>query len=287
MKGRAIAHGAVSIVNAISIGKGAALGVNLSTEAEVELEPKSGKSNIQCDVSNADCSFFTEAVVREVLSKYSRSGYNIVVKTKSQIPVARGLKSSSAASNALVLATLSALNQTEDDLRIINLGVNASLKAGVTITGAFDDASASFFGGLVVTDNNARRIIRMEPAPDDIIVIIYIPKNRMFTKDFDRSRIMPFKQEVSEAFELALEGDYWKAMTLNGQIHSNALGLTLNPAQDALESGALAAGLSGTGPAVAAVCRQNVAEEIKVRWRKLSGKTLVTSVNNSKACRIC
>ncbi len=84
------------------------------------------------------------------------------VKTSSTLPVASGLSSSSATSNAVVIATANALmneyqfkSRSKDfnELDLLNMGVDASLEAGVTITGAFDDASASYFGGLTITNN--------------------------------------------------------------------------------------------------------------------------------------
>ena len=79
------------------------------------------------------------------------------IKTQSNIPIARGLKSSSVAANATALATTAALGKTLDDLEIIKLGVEAAFDAKVTVTGAFDDACASYFGGIVITDNSETR----------------------------------------------------------------------------------------------------------------------------------
>ena len=42
------------------------------------------------------------------------------------------------------------------------MAIDASLDAGVTITGSFDDATASYFGGVVVTDNKNREFIIKE-----------------------------------------------------------------------------------------------------------------------------
>lgn len=287
LKGYAVAHGAVSIVNAISIGKGAALGVGLKTEAEVKLERCRGRGSMIFRGDAEEDPVVAEAAVKEVLNRYGGGEFDVTVSTKSQIPAGKGLKSSSAASNTVALATLSALGKKAENLKVVNLGVDASLKAGVTITGAFDDACASFFGGFVVTDNLARRIIRREPIPEDLWVVIYVPEEKMYTKDFDKSKIMPFKDTVFEAYELARKGDYWKAMILNGRTHSSALGLTLEPAQTALNSGALAAGLSGTGPAVAAVCLRETVETVEAIWRELPGGIIVTAVNNSKAEGVC
>jgi shikimate kinase len=77
------------------------------------------------------------------------------VRTESEVPMAAGLKSSSAAANATVLAALDALGVADEVSReeACRLGVRAAREAGVTVTGAFDDASASMLGGVTVTDN--------------------------------------------------------------------------------------------------------------------------------------
>ncbi len=59
----------------------------------------------------------------------------------------------------MALATTAALGEMVDDFEIVNLGVDAAFDAKVTVTGAFDDACASYFGGVVVTDNLERKIV--------------------------------------------------------------------------------------------------------------------------------
>lgn len=73
----------------------------------------------------------------------------IEISTKSDLPPASGLSSSSALSNAVTLATSELIVDEFDkkpmnDLEIVNLAIDSSLEAGVTITGAFDDATASY-----------------------------------------------------------------------------------------------------------------------------------------------
>ena len=107
-----------------------------------------------------------EIFAHKFLDKY-HSDSGIYLKTISTLPVASGLSSSSATSNAVVMATLEALFReglVEMDklgpMEILKMGIDASLEAGVTITGAMDDASASFFGGLSITNNPAGQSIR-------------------------------------------------------------------------------------------------------------------------------
>jgi len=41
-----------------------------------------------------------------------------------------------------------------NDIEILNVGVDASIETKVSLTGAYDDACACYYGGFVVTDNH-------------------------------------------------------------------------------------------------------------------------------------
>ena len=195
-----------------------------------------------------------EKTVARVLQKFGlEKSFGAKIKTQSNIPIARGLKSSSVAANATALATIAALEKTLDDLEIVKLGVEAAFDAKVTVTGAFDDACASYFGGIVITDNLKREIIKQLPLPDDLVVLFHVPPQKAYTANSNVSRLRTVKPLVEIAFERALEGKVWEALTLNGLIYSSASNLNPSIAIDALAAGAVAAGLCGKGPAVTAV----------------------------------
>ena len=99
-KGYAWACGAATVLNAVATWKGAAFGIDLKTRAEVELN---NSGDILGDVPGVDTRLI-EACVRRVLERFGYD-YGAVVRTDSEIPVAGGLKSSSTAANAAVLAT--------------------------------------------------------------------------------------------------------------------------------------------------------------------------------------
>ena len=281
--GRAVAYGAVTIVNAIACGYGAALGVDLWTEATVELtdNPNVVEGKIVNDPSES--TRLIEKTVKRIL-RYFRleDKFGAYVETKSNIPIARGLKSSSVAANAISLATLSALDRTLDDLTVVKLGVEASIDAGVTVTGAFDDASASYFGNITVTDNLKRRILKTFK-PEIKNVLIYVPEEKYYTVDSDVSKMRVFEKEVKAIHRLALEGDYWTAMTLNGILYSSILGFSPEVAISAIENGAVAAGLSGKGPAVAAVVSDRDLARVERAWSELEGRVIQAKINRRKA----
>jgi shikimate kinase len=66
-------------------------------------------------------------------------------------------------------------------------------------------------------------------------------------------------------------------------IYSSALGYNPNIAIEALMAGALASGLSGTGPSVAAVVKKEKIRCVEEAWQIYEGDILRANVNNEKA----
>ena len=284
LTGRAVAYGAITVINAISCGLGAALGVELKTEAYVELTDRPGRIEGKILSDPEESTILIEKAVSKVLEYFGlQDEYGAYVETRSNIPIARGLKSSSVAANAIVLAVLDALEEKIDDMTILNLGVDAAIDAGVTITGAFDDASASYFGGLTITDNRRREMLKHIRDIKQYPVLIHVPEGKIYTSRSDVRRMRIIAEEVRALHRMALRGDYWQAMTLNGIIYSEILGFDVGMAIDALENGALAAGLSGTGPAVAAVVPEENIDDVRETWSKREGRLIETKINLKKA----
>jgi len=284
LTGRAVAYGAITVINAISCGLGAALGVELKTEAYVELTDRPGRIEGKILSDPGESTILIEKAVSKVLEYFGlQDEYGAYVETRSNIPIARGLKSSSVAANAIVLAVLDALEEEIDDMTILNLGVDAAIDAGVTITGAFDDASASYFGGLTITDNRRREMLKHIRDIKQYPVLIHVPEGKIYTSRSDVRRMRIIAEEVRALHRMALRGDYWQAMTLNGIIYSEILGFDAGMAIDALENGALAAGLSGTGPAVAAVVPEENIDDVRETWSKREGRLIETKINLKKA----
>ncbi len=280
----AIAHGAATIVNAIALGKGAAFGVDLWTKAEVELtyEPYVFKAEITSDPKES--TVLIEKTVCRVLQKFSlEKSFGAKIKTWSNIPIAKGLKSSSVAANAVALASIAALGKTLPDFDVVNLGIDAAFDSKVTVTGAFDDACASYFGGTIITDNLNRKIVKKLPFDEDLIVLFHVPSEKSYTADSNVKRLQTIKPLVEVAYNEALKGNVWGALTLNGLIYSSASGYNPTIAVDALAAGAIAAGLCGKGPAVTAVTPNDKVDLVIAALRKYGGEILKTHLNSEKA----
>ena len=268
--------GAATILNAVATWKGSAFGICLKTTSEVELD---GSSEVRGDIPGIDATLVVRCV-ELVLAKFGLECGG-VVRTRSEIPVASGLKSSSTAANAAVLATLDAIGEEMDLIEAAKIGVAAAREAGVTITGALDDALASMLGGVVVTDNRNMKLLKRERLESDVLLLV--PENRLFSKDTDirRSRLIAPLAEV--AYDLAIKGDYGRAMTLNGFIYCNALGLSPEPLLLALEAGAFGTSLSGTGPSYAALVSADNIDVLESMWSTFGGRVIKTKVNNNPA----
>ncbi len=280
----AVAHGAATIINAIALGKGAAFGVDLWTQAEVKITDNPCVVEAQIASDPTESTLLIEKTALRVLQHFGlQKSFGAEVKTTSNIPIARGLKSSSAAANATALATVAALGKTLSDLEVIKIGVEAAFDAKVTVTGAFDDACASYFGGVVLTDNVNRLLLKQLPLPKDLMVLFYVPSQKAYTIDSDVARLQTVKPLVEVAFQQALEGNIWKALTLNGLIYSAAQKLDSAVAVDALAAGALAAGLCGKGPAVTALVPTSKVDEVKAALQAYEGEVLTVHLNEQKA----
>ena len=272
--------GSATVINAIATGCGSAFGIKRYVTAEVELK----SSGITCKSDKDVDTSLMELCVKMVLSKFDIDT-GVRVKTYSDLPVASGLSSSSATSNAVTQATVLALSKEYgsdyhmSSAEVLNLAIDASLKAGVTITGAFDDASASFFGGLTVTDNMNRKILKKLDMEEQNI-LIYMPDKKSLTAQSDILKMKLLSPYVKLAFDQALKGDIYKALTLNGLLYCAALEFNPNIALDALSAGAIAAGLSGTGPSFVAVTDDKSLDSVLDSWSSYEGNIIHTEVDN-------
>lgn len=288
-----------TVINAISTGKGSAFGIELYITANVTVLADDTEKDICCvckslDNPDMDTQLMELCVKKgyEKLLEYPNFNLkNIVVnvETKSDIPPGSGLSSSSATSNSVVYATLLALLEkagmtledtdiTDED--IINIGIDASLEAGVTKTGSYDDASASFYGGWKITDNSERKILH-DYHINYRKILIYIPNKSLYTAQSDVKAMKTLSSLVEIAFENAVNKNIEKALTLNGFLYCAALNLDTQIAIDALKLGAKAAGLSGTGSAYTILLDDSSdVNEIKKALSKYPGKLIETKPDN-------
>jgi shikimate kinase len=275
IKVTSIVHGAISIVNAVATGYGSAMGISLNVK--VEIISKKGSGLI---FQKGGGSLMIKKIIYDVLQSKYINNNQLLININSEVPSGMGLKSSSAVSNAVALACISLTNKEISDEFVLNSAIDASLYAKTTITGAYDDSTACYYGGFVTTDNYKRKIWKRENSPTDISAVIFLPNNK---KRGDVTRLKLLSDIYLEAFQLAYSGQYWKAMTLNGVLTSALLSNSYTITRMCLENGALAASISGNGPAIAAVVRESEVQKIKSVLSNLDGRVIISRTNNQKA----
>ncbi|MER5174455.1 MAG: shikimate kinase [Candidatus Nitrosocosmicus sp.] len=267
--------GAISIINAIATGKGSTLGISLQVKAKITLEP--GFSGISKNFANDK---LINKIIKTIIPYRILNNNFVSINLSSDIPAGWGLKSSSAVSNAISLACYKLMNEEIYDRAVLNTAVNSSLWAKVSVTGAFDDACACYFGGIILSDNYYKKLIKREPINNDLWVIIFLP-NGVSRGDIIKLKL--HKELFNHAFKLAIKGDYWKAMNLNGILINSILYNNYDPLLSAIEHNCLAVSYSGNGPAIAAVVHKDNIENLKNSLENFNGKLILSQVNNSKA----
>ena len=280
MDGTATAPAAGTILNALATGRGSAFAIDLYTTATVELTDDPGVEGSVAGAPDADTRLIEGSVAR-VTERFGDSQGGRV-HTESDVAMAAGLKSSSAAANATVLATLDALGAAGAVSReqAARIGVSVAREVGVTVTGAFDDASASMLGGVTVTDNERDELL--DRATPDWDVLVWTPPARALSADADVAaceRVAPVATLVEE---LALDGAYTRAMTVNGLAFCAALGFSPDPLVEALPHAA-GVSLSGTGPSFTAVGDAEQLDPVRERWRDRDGEVYLTQTQTAGA----
>lgn len=261
------------MVNAIATGVGGAVGVDIPVEAAVEVDP--GGRGVSIDSATpwgrVEPPERLAGALAWLASMLGLEG-GLLVRVRSGIPPASGLKSSSAVVNAVTAALLDAAGERLNAVGVARLGVEVARRAGLTVTGAFDDSLATVAGGVFVTDNPSMRILRHYTVEDGLYVVAAVRgERRIDTVDPEAFRAL--RGAYERAARLALEGEWLAAMTLNGLTTLAATGwdpLAAELAARALASpGVLAAGVSGKGPAVFAVTRDPGA--VREAWSGFTG----------------
>lgn len=275
---KAVMHGAVSIVNAIATGKGATLGISLNVESIIEASQGSGIifENKESSLSSR----LIRSVIEKAVPKNELAKSKLRILLKSEIPSGYGLKSSSAISSVISLACAKLFRPEIDDIEVLRHGVQASIETKVSITGAYDDACACYFGGFIVTDNHNLKIVKSEKAPEDLSAVIFIPKSR---KRGNVNKLKILKGVFEQAWSLANNSDYWNAMLLNGLATSTILNSDPRILTDLVEAGALSASVSGNGPSIAAISKKENVSSVKRAFLSRDGAVITSDINNKKA----
>ena len=274
----AIVHGAVSIVSAIATGNGATLGID--TFVKTRLKVKDGRGIHITSDNRTISSRLINKVIENIIPKKQLEKVRLELDFQSNIPTGYGLKSSSAISTAVSLVCSKAFKKKLTDNEILKIGIESSIQTNVSITGAYDDACACYYGGFNVTNNYKRDLVFRNVAPNNLQAIIFLPKSR---KRGNVKKLKDFKPAFEKAWELAKNHDYWNASILNGIATSSILNSNPKLLFQLIKKGAVSATISGNGPSIVAITKKGHNSNIKKELSSLEGKVIISNINNKKA----
>ena len=251
MKSKAYAAG--TIVNALALGYGSAFGLSMITKVKLSIEDDLKRCIL---IENGEER--VSRVVDYVLSRFNIRG---VVEVESEIPKGSGLGSSSAFMNALLLSIYKYLGKRLFAHEILRLNAKLSLELGISYTGAFDDASASLLGGIVVSNNTEMRLISWEFRRANAIVLI--PRWRRGKISLEEIR--KNTELVEKAVKHAIDGDYRSAMILNSMHYCRKIGYPTEVIEKVKDLDCFC-GLSGNGPTFVAFGSKETLKEVEEIW---------------------
>ncbi|ARM76349.1 shikimate kinase [Acidianus manzaensis] len=252
-------YGGISVVNAIPSWYGSSMAINLKVNVEITKGEYKGDSKL------------IKTILDFMKAKYSIGPLD--VKVYSEVPQQSGLKSSSAVSTAL----LGEIKRKFDlDIDVPKLSAILSIMAGVSYTGALDDAVAAFYGGVSFTYNKEFKIIDKRNPPEDVSILLIPIGNRPKVKI---EELKKYNLIFKEIFHLALR-DIITAMKYNGILVSEILGYDKKPLEEiSKRKEALAYGISGNGPSIFALCKKGEEGPIYEILSKYGKVILVSGVN--------
>ncbi|RLI79674.1 shikimate kinase [Archaeoglobales archaeon] len=260
------AYAAGTIVNALATNSGSAFALDLTTNVRLRFEDE-----LKENVVYEDGKEVKNVIVDRVLTTINKKA---VVEVESQIPRQSGLGSSSAFMNALITALFKELKEELNAHTILTTNARISLEMGISYTGAFDDASASLLGGIVVTNNSKMKILKWDKKRAEALILLP-PWQR---NEVLMGEIKKDVEFVEKAVREALDGKYKDAMLHNSLHYCSALRYPIEPLNVAL-SYDVAAGLAGNGPCYVAF---GEVSELYGIWKEF-GDVIKTKIVNEPA----
>ena len=260
--GAGSANGACSLIHAAGIGYGASLGLDLPVNVRLLDAPP------RREVEDPD------GLLEAVLNAWTDAGHpapqgEVHWAVRSSIPPRQGLKSSAAVSIAGLRALADATGTEVATSALVELAGAAQLAAGVSITGAYDDAWAAAEPGWRVIDvgaTSAEERVVMEGeglSPEDWRVLILTGPEREEHPPLES--FSPHASHFQHALSALQEGRPLVALTQNGRgvvaATQDHQGRQL--ANHAFVNGGRAAGITGSGPAIVIVVPAGIEQPIK------------------------
>ena len=232
MKIKVRVWGGLSFINALINGIGSVMAINLPLKIIIR------------ENKEWDC----DEVAREIFKASGVDGH-YSVSIFSEIPIGMGLKSSSAYTVALALGAQKIKGHVDPE-NAVKVSAQVSKKMGISYTGAYDDAYASIYGGIVISDNRTGSLLKRREAPKKWAVTLGLKEG--MSKKVNPESLKIFGDLGTLAVNYVENEKYFSASLLNSLIVASANGYPTEPVIAAVKKGAIS-GISGNGPAYFAI----------------------------------
>ncbi len=277
MKGTGISYGAVSIVNGISTNTGIAMGNMLRVITELDFEYTGETVTYSLNNNIVVDNRVIDEALHWFIKKKRVKGIKADIKIYSEIPPSVGLKSSSAVAISVLKALYSGAGDPVTD-SIVAESSFINRMAMVSITGAYDDAAVSYYGGIVAANNRLNQLVSVQDIAEPYIIIIAVPSKKNEKSDIDKEGYIRNRDQFQKAIELFRQGKFFEAMELNGDIVGGLCNIDLKTIRNDLRNyGVNCVSISGTGPAIFLIKQQpSMLEKVILYISDISYHTIIT-----------
>lgn len=296
-KSIATSNSAITVVSAFATGKGVTVGIDIPCRVIAEMvkrSPKTEEIEVVSPLPDPHQLVLTAAKMStNTLGVKIPKDEALRLTIDSSIPPEVGLKSSSAVSVAVVKSVFDLFSPQKQIVdgseKILKLSCKASIRAGASLTGAFDDAAAGLLGGLVFSDNSKFKLLEHRSIHGEIgsSVEILLPSNeKKPTSSLDLAMYHKYRGQIREAIQNAQQGLLVQAMFLNSIVHSLIHHYSMQPVVSALVEGASSAGVTGKGPAIASISpTSKISQRVTRRWLEENPTSTILSARVTKPKR--
>lgn len=270
----------------------------LNNSGKIIIKSITGFNNLSKDPDKNVVGKVLQAVQKKMNLKYGFS-----IKLHKGINQGSGIGSSAASSAAAAVAAHHLLGKPFTDNELVDLAMEGELLASGEKHA--DNVAPSILGGItLIRSYNPLDIIRLE-APSNLYCIVFHPHTELKTSE-SRAVVpkqIPVKTAIAQCGNLAsfvsgiLQSDYNQISKSLQDFIAEPYRASLVPAFNevknaAIKSGALGAGISGSGPSVYALCKskrdiENVRDSMKHVYvnNNIKYDVFISKVNQ-KGCEI-
>ena len=248
--GQGESNGAISILHALGLGRGCSIGIQLTTKVQIVEDP--------VDIED-DRNGLLVAVEKCWRDRGLPIPDQFGWKVDSSIPIGQGLKSSSALSCAALRALNSYAWTGLSNSEIADIAAKSQLISNCARTGSMDDNWASLEPGWKLVDpalSASESIILQGDVETSLSVLIILRGKRLV--EISADAFSQHEQIFERSLASVMRGSILDALSSNGMAVAAATDdqEALRICNLSIASGAIAAGISGSGPSIAIVCFQ-------------------------------